>query len=79
LLISIEDNGIGREKARTNRAQQLGVHESKGLKITEERLALFDQKRGTRSTVTTIDLKDESGVGCGTRVLVEIASPLKPI
>lgn len=72
LLLTVEDNGIGRERARALRAQRTGAHESKGLKITEERLALYAQKHGTRSSVTTTDLFDGEGNAAGTRVEVRI-------
>ena len=73
LVMIVEDDGIGREKARALKAQRLGVnHESKGLKITQERLALYDQKRGGQSTITAIDKKDSTGEAAGTRVEVRI-------
>jgi sensor histidine kinase YesM len=72
LLITIKDDGVGRIKARENKAQQTGVHQSKGLKITEERLALFDRKHGTQSSIETVDLVDNEGVACGTEVRILI-------
>ncbi len=69
LVCTLEDNGVGREQAR---AQRKGGHESKGLKITAERLALHDQRHGTRSKVTTTDLVDGQGNAAGTLVTVHI-------
>jgi len=53
LLLSVEDNSVGRERARALRAQRMSGRPtpSEGIKITEERLALYDQKRGARSAV----------------------------
>jgi ligand-binding sensor domain-containing protein len=73
LLLTVEDDGIGRARARELRASSRKLHESKGLKITEERLALYDQKHGTRSTVTTTDLFDPEGNATGTRVNVRLS------
>lgn len=73
LLCTVEDNGVGRARARELRPLSGRPHESKGLKITEERLALYDQKHGTRSTVVTTDLFDDKGHAAGTRVEVRIA------
>lgn len=73
LLCTVEDNGVGRARARELRPLSGRPHESKGLKITEERLALYDQKHGTRSTVVTTDLLDDKGHAAGTRVEVRIA------
>jgi len=72
LLLSVEDNGVGREQGRALRAQRGGTRESKGLKITEERLALYDQKHKTKSLVKTIDLRGEQGEPIGTRVEIWI-------
>lgn len=74
LLIVVADNGIGREKARLLKAQKTGSHESKGLQITKERLALYDRKNNTHSTITTIDLTDAQGAAAGTRVQVRIGT-----
>lgn len=77
LLFEIEDNGVGRARASELLQQSGGTtqsrattrpHESKGLKITEERLALYDQKHETKSSVTTEDLFDGEGKAAGTRV-----------
>lgn len=73
LLCTVEDNGVGRARARELRPLSGRPHESKGLRITEERLALYDQKHGTRSTVVTTDLLDDKGHAAGTRVEVRIA------
>ncbi|MBV6442582.1 MAG: hypothetical protein EPGJADBJ_04300 [Saprospiraceae bacterium] len=73
LLLTVEDNGVGRARARLLQAAKGKSHESKGLKITEERLALYDQKHGTKSSVTTMDLLDQNSNAAGTRVEVRIA------
>ena len=72
LICTVEENGVGREQTRAWRAQQAVGHESKGLKITADRLALYDQRHGTRSSVTTIDLLDDQGRAAGTRVEIKI-------
>ncbi|MFN0213600.1 MAG: histidine kinase [Saprospiraceae bacterium] len=73
LLLTVEDKGIGRARARELRTANGRMHESKGLKITEERLALYDQKHGTHSAVETTDLFDSEGNGVGTRVEIRIS------
>jgi sensor histidine kinase YesM len=70
----IEDNGIGRKKARElnkNRKK----HTSKGTFITNERLALLNQtKRKKGYKFEIIDLYDDFGLAAGTRV--EIYLPI---
>jgi len=71
LSCTIEDNGIGRVKAaqmNTGSVKQKSV----GLKITSERLALFNEGKKTETFVRTEDLMDESGNALGTRVILTI-------
>jgi hypothetical protein len=72
LLLSIEDNGVGRARASELRAAHVQQHESRGLKITAERLALYEQKQGVRASVRTIDLFDNNGNAAGTLVEIRI-------
>lgn len=72
LLCSIEDNGIGRAAAAEYRSKQAGKHQSMGVQITLERLALYDQKNGVQSSIQALDLADEEGMPAGTRILIKI-------
>ncbi len=72
ILCIVEDNGIGREKARILRETESGyTHRSKGTSITEKRLEILHKSR-QGVFVKTIDLKDRSGKGIGTRVEIQI-------
>ncbi len=74
VVVEIEDNGIGREKAKII-SQQKNIHlkkESLGLKITEERLAIYTQAFKNKYKIQFIDLYDQSGKPTGTRVVVHI-------
>jgi len=75
ILCTIEDNGIGREKAMALQKENFKYqhHKSKGTLITEQRLNLLHHSLGTQAAVKIIDLKDESsGRPLGTRVEVLI-------
>lgn len=72
LSLVIEDNGIGRDQASQLRQTKTSAHESKGLKITAERLALYDEKYKMQSSLIITDLFDESGHAAGTRVEIKI-------
>ena len=75
LICIIEDDGIGREKARELKAKSvLAQHKSQGMKITEERLRTIGKVKGSK--VEIIDLFDEEGKARGTQVVLQI--PLKP-
>lgn len=71
LECAIEDNGIGRERAIAARAQRESYHKSTALQVAEERLANLN---GNAEFIPfeIIDLKDESGDPCGTKVIFRI-------
>ena len=71
----ITDNGVGRKKAAELRSKKSNHEKSFGVKITTERLALFNQHQPGSYEVT--DLYDEAGNATGTsvRLLINIHSP----
>ncbi len=74
LTCTIEDNGIGREKAAVIRNNNISsmVHESKGISIIRERLDLLQQKTGKPASVEIHDLFTEENEPAGTRVIIKI-------
>jgi LytS/YehU family sensor histidine kinase len=62
IVISIEDNGIGREAA----AAITKVKNGKGSKLIQERLEILQEKQGEKYSLKTIDLEE------GTRVEIFI-------
>ena len=76
LNCTIADNGIGRAKAMVLKSKSGDKQKSFGLKITTERLALFNNEK-TSASYYVEDLKDENGEDAGTRVTLKIRP--KPI
>ena len=74
ILCSIEDDGIGREKAMEIKNNKKENHRSLGTSITESRLRLVNSLYGKNMKVAYTDKKDEKGIGSGTRV--EICIPI---
>ena len=76
LLCVIEDDGVGRDKAKElqDANEQLDSHKSLGTKITQKRLEILQNKYSKEvEVVRIIDLFDEkSGIAKGTRVEVLI-------
>ncbi|MBK7871838.1 MAG: histidine kinase [Saprospiraceae bacterium] len=75
ILCVVEDNGIGREKARLLQLQDTKFqnHRSKGTNITEKRLQILHNSKDTEVFVKTIDLKNSrTGEPRGTRVEIKI-------
>jgi LytS/YehU family sensor histidine kinase len=70
LIISIEDNGIGRQKAMEIKNAEKETHESLATKITEERIAGFEKKYKKNITATIIDLYDENNLSAGTKAII---------
>ena len=80
ILCVVEDNGIGREKARElqERNGYSQQHKSRGTSITEKRLELLHSDRKDHFSVKIIDLKDPLSMeALGTRV--EILIPIVEI
>ena len=67
LLISIEDNGIGRAKSQELKTTNNG----KGLNIIQEIVKLYNKLQKTEISVQTIDLFEENKA-LGTRVEISI-------
>lgn len=68
----IEDNGIGREKAKENKQKCSIIYKLKGLNITQNRLKLYEALYKNHFKFEIEDLKEVSGVAKGTRVVVQI-------
>ncbi len=61
----IRDNGVGRKEVSKN-----GGHNSKGLAIVKERLALLNKLHKKMFEIEIIDLKDTNGDAAGTEVVI---------
>ncbi|MBK8111609.1 MAG: histidine kinase [Saprospiraceae bacterium] len=74
MLCIIEDNGVGRKAAREFKNGQLSSvgHESKGISIVEERLKLFEQKKGRPAHLVVEDLVDDFNNATGTRATITL-------
>jgi tetratricopeptide (TPR) repeat protein len=73
IIFSIEDNGIGREKAKElNKKKE---HLSLAINITKERLAILSKKFKHRFNLEITDLKNKDGNSRGT--LVKFVMPCK--
>jgi len=73
LLCTIEDNGVGRDKAREFKDNSIVKTKSMGIKITEDRLRLLSKEQ-LKELIRITDVKDALDHVSGTRV--EISIPL---
>ncbi len=72
IICSIEDDGIGREKAAEIKKASGIERKSRGMMITRERLEILNQYSNDHYTVNVVDLIDANGKAAGTRVEVTI-------
>lgn len=64
----VEDDGVGRDKAKEIEMKQKRIHRSMSTSITQERLIKLNKKMKHKIQMEIIDLKDNLGKVCGTRV-----------
>ena len=70
LIIVVEDNGIGREKAAGYKTIEHIEYQSRGITLTAERIGLINAIYDEAIGVEIVDLKDEEGHAKGTRVVM---------
>jgi hypothetical protein len=78
LVVSIMDNGIGRELAKTIKANQLVQRKSHGMRVTAERMSLLSKKLNVPVRAEIIDLYNEEQTPTGTRVFLTLPLEEQP-
>ena len=68
LFVSIEDNGIGRQKADSFKNPTKKEHTSLGMKLTSERINILNELNPTDAKAEIEDLFDKKGNSAGTRI-----------
>jgi tetratricopeptide (TPR) repeat protein len=72
LVLEIEDDGIGREKAQENLQKQNSDHKSMATSITQERIKVLNRKLQHKIKLEIFDLKDNQNQPVGTLVKFDI-------
>ncbi len=68
----IEDNGIGREKAKELKSKTATSRKSLGMQLTESRLGLLNKYAQVNASVEIIDLQNGGKEALGTKVILKI-------
>jgi hypothetical protein len=68
----IEDDGIGREKAKEFKSKSATTRKSLGMKLTEDRIAILNKHTSVHASITIQDLVAANGESAGTRVILKI-------
>jgi len=72
LIITIEDNGVGRKRSSEIKEKKIHKRDSIGIKLTEDRLENFAQSYKNDFSITFVDLYDSENKPRGTKVLLKI-------
>lgn len=72
LLITIEDNGVGRKVSGDLKSNKNKKHASFSISANRKRLELLNAKKKNTIGLQIVDKTDEMGRGCGTKVLITI-------
>ncbi len=77
IRFEVEDDGVGRDKAKEIELKQKRIHRSMSTSITQERLIKLNKKLKHKIQMEITDLKDNMGVACGTKVTFGIPVVVK--
>ncbi len=77
VIVTIEDNGVGRAKAREIREQSLKKHRSRATEIITERIQVLKKEKNIDIDIRYEDLYAEEGCASGTKVTITIPKLLK--
>lgn len=72
LYCTIEDDGVGRKKAKELRTRAIKAYKSRATEIIDERLRTLKMVDGTDVSVNIIDKVDENNISTGTKVEIKI-------
>lgn len=72
LVVTVADNGIGRAAAAGRKRLNLPGQASRGLSLTEDRIAALNKLYEINITLQINDLEDEAGKAAGTRAVLRL-------
>lgn len=72
LIVTVEDNGVGRQVAAREKTLWIKGDSSKGMSLTEDRIAILNRLYQGTASQEIVDLLDEAGCPRGTRVVIRL-------
>lgn len=72
LVVTVEDNGVGRAEAARIKAQRSTVHSSKAMQVNADRMRLMEELKLGGASVVIDDITDRDGKALGTRVTITL-------
>lgn len=76
LIITIDDNGVGRAYTEDLKKRTMDIHNSRGIALTEERIELYNK---THDSLVNFEITDKYKNGASTGTQVVLKFPLKNI
>ena len=70
LICEIDDNGIGREQSQKLKIASELIHESQGMELTRQRLALVSKSIGAEYEIIVTDKKNDADEPAGTTITI---------
>jgi hypothetical protein len=72
LKVEIEDNGVGRQKAKEIESKDTLKKRSYGMQISKDRIELINKLYKYNTAVTVQDLMDDTGMASGTKIILTV-------
>jgi two-component sensor histidine kinase len=76
LTCIVEDNGIGRKKAAEYKSRIRIEYQSRGMKLTEERINLLNKNQDEKIKIEVVDLEHPDGEAGGTKVIIHFPTTI---
>ena len=74
IKIVVDDDGIGRVASQQNKSGSSLTHQSKGINLTQSRLALDNLLKQRQLRLEMVDKKNENGITTGTAAIIILAA-----
>ena len=68
----VDDNGIGRKRAKEIKERKMLSHQSMGMNVTQDRIDILNKQNNNLLTKVFIIDKEQGGMSCGTTVEITI-------
>ena len=72
LKVEIQDNGVGRQKAKEIEGKDTLKKRSYGMQISKDRIDLINKLYKYNTSVKVQDLKDQQGIASGTKIILTV-------
>jgi ligand-binding sensor domain-containing protein/two-component sensor histidine kinase len=72
LIVTVEDNGIGRQAAAEKKKNKITIYPSKGMSLVEDRMRIINKLYHAKTSIEIEDLANQTGNPTGTRITIRL-------